>query len=824
MNTLSFEELLALPEAELTSLKEKAGKNNPDAQCTMALRLIYGQKTAPDFKRAIPYLEAASEQGSSLAMLLLGFCNEFSADEKSYGKCVSDTISCYSRGYDLWNGIENKADSLSVEIGAWWLANAPKLRKQISEIINIKDFCVFADNCFWFDWSDQTRKKVNVLLLKLASSVKGVESVLSGDAVSGESDKDGALLYQLQDTLLMPLEVIKAVAGRDALYSHLTGLGYSVPKHSRYLDRAMGRCLIDDDDKSDNDFIISGLKIIAGLGNNPQWAFRTGLWYEYDPESKDLVEACRWYEKAGKQLGYAAKALARVKAKDEYKLIVDPSYGTAADCIRIAQSYSSNLELANIWNIRAALRGDVSAVRKLEQTCTINEDEDVKITTQYETILEEVGIVKSTTASWAAKVKLDQEQCFEEMAQRAKDAEAACKRAEEERALAAEKERISKLTPSRKFEEGKQLIKGKDYDKGIELIKMASGEGHADATIFLALGFKYGVGGVKRFSERSDEYFISFIRQADESHKDYPRAHYELALRTGRIDLLQKAAELGYVDALSTLAFGYDFGNGFGSGYFPKDEILALKYYEAFVSKGDKSHSDYKIALYNMGQMYYFGTHGVSVDKEKAISYYKQSAELGYSKAKDRLNAIEVENKKLIEEMEEEARKQIKAIEDAAKAAENRKKSKKRQVVYFVLASLTYLFFTIKAGVASHPFWVLFWGVVYTFYCLVWGGGFGQYLEQKKRNPYWFVALIPVSITSIYFIVRALELAHPFWVWLWIVIYVVSVAIDLTFYYVDSDASSNNTVREPLPKTKWQQRLEEAQKMQEQMMSHQKRK
>ena len=772
MNTLSFEELLALPEAELTSLKEKAGKNNPDAQCAMALHLIYGQKAVPDFKRAIPYLEAASEQGSALAMLLLGFCNEFSADEKSYGKCVSDAISCYSRGYDLWNGIENKADSLSVEIGAWWLANAPKLRKQISEIINIKDFCVFADNCFWFDWSDQTRKKVNDLLLKLASSVKGVESVLSGDAVSGESEKDGALLYQLQDTLLMPLEVIKAVAGRDALYSHLTGLGYSVPKHSRYLDRAMGRCLIDDDDKSDNDFIISGLKIIAGLGNDPQWAFRTGLWYEYDPESKDLVEACRWYEKAGKQLGYAAKALARVKAKDEYKLIVDPSYGTAADCIRIAQSYSSNLELANIWNIRAALRGDVSAVRKLEQTCTLNEDEDVKITTQYETILEEVGIVKSTTASWVAKVKLDQEQCFEEMAQRAKEAEVARKRAEEERALAAEKERISKLTPSQKFEEGKQLIKGKDYDKGIELIKMASHDGLADASIFLAYGFEYGEGGVKKGSERSDKYFISFIRQADESHKDYPRAHYEFGLKAGLITPFEKAAELGYVDAMSKLAFGYDFGKDI----FPKDEKKALKYYKAFVSKGDKSYPDYKIALYNLGVIYSNGYNGVSVDKEKAISYYKKSAALGYEKAKDRLSEIEKEEKE-----------RLAAIERKKRQDEERKAENKKQFIFTILFLIVYLFFTIRAIHLSHPFWVLFWGVIgvfYYIYSILENGFFRKYII--------WMTLIPGSITGAYFIIRAVSLSHPFWMWFWIVLSALLLFFLLGLFFLISNNSSDD--------------------------------
>ena len=80
----------------------------------------------------------------------------------------------------------------------------------------------------------------------------------------------------------------------------------------------MGRCLIDDDDKNDNDYIISGLRIVAGLGNDPVWQFRTGLWYEYDPESKDLEEACRWYDKASGKMPYAVKAFTRIKAKEVY--------------------------------------------------------------------------------------------------------------------------------------------------------------------------------------------------------------------------------------------------------------------------------------------------------------------------------------------------------------------------------------------------------------------------------------------------------------------------------------------------------------------------
>ena len=365
----------------------------------------------------------------------------------------------------------------------------------------------------------------------------------------------------------------------------------------------------------------------------------------------------------------------------------------------------------------------------------------------------------------------------EEAAKKAKEAEVARKRAEEERALAAEKERISKLTPSRKFEEGKQLIKGKDYDKGIELIKMASGEGHADATIFLALGFKYGTGGVKRLSVRSDEYFSSFIRQADESHKDYPRAHYELALSTGRMDLLQKAAELGYVDALSTLAFGYDFGNGFGSGYFPKDEILALKYYEAFVSKGDKSHSDYKIALYNMGQMYYYGTHGVSIDEEKALSFYKKSAALGYENAKKRLSEIEKLEKEQLEALE------LKKRQDEARKAKDKKK-----FIIMILFLMVYLFFSIRAIHLSHPFWVLFWGVIGVFYCI-----YSILVNYYFRKYIIWMTLIPGTINGAFFIIRAINLSHPFWMWFWIVLSALLLFFLLRlFFFLTSNNSSDD--------------------------------
>ena len=394
------------------------------------------------------------------------------------------------------------------------------------------------------------------------------------------------------------------------------------------------------------------------------------------------------------------------------------------------------------------------------------------------------GPTREQIAAEAARKKAaeEAENRAREVEKKAKEAEAARKRAEKERALAAEKERISKLTPSKKFDEGKQLINGKDYDKGIDLIKMASQEGLAEASKYLAFGFEEGMNNIKKHDGQSLPFFLAFFKQSDQADIDLPRAYYKVGMIYQHfydeynlskdirkaIQYYEKAAELGCVDALSKLAFGYDYGK---TG-FPKDENKSVQYYLAFVSKADKTHPNYTEALYNLGQFYYLGTHGVDIDKEAGKSYYRKAFLRGHKDAGIRLIHIDEEEK----------------------AIANKELNRIKQIIIFIVASIAYLFFTIKATAILHtfwvfvssPFWVLLLGVIYTFFCLVWGGNYEDYM-RKKRNPFWLVALIPASITCLYFIVRSWELEHPFWMWFWMVTYIVLVAVEVFFYFLDKN-------------------------------------
>lgn len=767
---LSYEELMAISANEMSSIKNKAGERE---QCLYAFGLLFGQQDKPNFKGALPYLETASKNGSAIATLVLGLYYELSLGGVSNEDGVSLAISYYSKGYDIWNSISIDSKAASANgLEKWFASHFPKLRKQIVEIISIKDLCVYANDSFRFDWTEQTRKKLASLLPNLSISLHELEGFLNKQNATGDSDAEGELLFQAQDLLIMPAEVIKAAAGRDILLSFLVQNGYPAPKHTELLDRAMGRCLIDDDDKSDNDYIISGLRIVSGLSNDPIWQFRTGLWYEYDPESKDLDEAIHWYEKASPKLDLAVKGLSRIKAKEEYKLIHDPGFGNAEDCVKIAQGYHANMELSNAWNIRAAIRGDVSAMRKLEQMIEFSENKESEASSLNETIKKEIEKLALTESTWVSSIKVAQNKCMEIIAKKAKDAADAKKRAEEARRKAeeerirkekeeAEKERIRKLTPKQKFEEGKQLINGIDYAKGVELIKMASAEGLSDASKFLAFGFDYGEGGIIKKQNDAEKYYLLFLKQAKEQDADIPRVNYEIgrlyqsAEKKAFISYYEKAAELGHVKAMCELAFGYDFGN---TG-FPKDEKKALKYYLDFGKKGDKSYNDYKIALYNLGQMFFYGTHGAEIDKEKAIPYYKESAKLGYKKAQERLDEIDAEEKRLLEYAELDRIK--------------RQEAARKNYIFFSAFSLLYLFFTIKAIVLLHPFWVLFWGVL----CIVAYFLFSA-IPTHSRWPYYSM-MFPAAIMSVYFIIRANSLDHPFWIWFWAIFFCIIAALSI---------------------------------------------
>ncbi len=249
-------------------------------------------------------------------------------------------------------------------------------------------------------------------------------------------------------------------------------------------------------------------------------------------------------------------------------------------------------------------------------------------------------------AEEAARKKAEEEakrkRLEEEAARKKAEEEAEKKRKAEEAARKkAEEERVKKMTPSQKFKEGKKILED-DYDWGLEVIKIASNEGLAEASKFLAFGFAGGENGIKKQESLAYDYFLAFLKQADNNDKDLGKVYFKLGYgyQYGEfgasknfeksVKYYEQAAKLGYVEALAELAFGYDDGDG----CFPKDEEKALKYYLEFAAKGNETYASYKVVLFILGTIYFFELNGVERDKQKAFSYYKKSAELGYQRAK----------------------------------------------------------------------------------------------------------------------------------------------------------------------------------------------
>ena len=334
-----------------------------------------------------------------------------------------------------------------------------------------------------------------------------------------------------------------------------------------------------------------------------------------------------------------------------------------------------------------------------------------------------------------------------EEAERKRQAEEAerKRKAEEAARKKAEEERIQKMTPKQKFEEGKKLLK-QDYDWGLEVIKMASKEGLAEASKFLAFGFADGDNGIEEEEDLALDYFLAFLKQADKDDKDIAKVNYKLGYSyqygsngapedfKKAVKYYEQATKLRDVESLRNLAFGYDFGQG----CFPKDGEKALQYYLKFVDKGDETYDDYEKALYNLGVIHKEGLYGAEKDQKKAISYYKKSAELGYKKAKDRIKEIEEEEKKRLQEIANREREE-------AEQKELRRKRIRRWSIF----SLVYFFIAIYDIVVLQDGGIAFcYGLIYL--CFYWANHF-RFKEDKykaKRVSY-LVPLLPVTMTTL---------------------------------------------------------------------------
>ena len=478
MIDFSIRDIIGLSIEDIKALNAKAEKGDPLAQTGLAFYLMLNNRTKFDMKlqenwseEAIRLYGLAADQHEALATLMLGLFYEFGykVSNVSYAKAIS----FYAKGYDYLQGISNAVKKSTKKPTLENLSNQfPVLRNRVNAMISIRGLCTFSDGTFQFDFSEDIQKQLTTLLPDLSANIaefgRNVQNL-----VSENNDDEAKFLYLYQDLLLMPTEIVKAAAGRDYLCSFLRDNimtawpdEYKFVPANNYLDWAMGRCLIDDDDSEDNDFIISGLRIIAGHDADPLWQYRIGLWYEYDPESRDLGEALLWYRKSD-SMESAAKAIERIRKKKEYSLFNHPELGSAEDCVKIAQGYHQNKELANEWNLEAAVRGDESAIRRIEQLVPLQEF-DTDFTALYDVLKHEsnadtafilfllkakMSVIEEEDALEARRKK----EAEEEEARRKKEQEEADRRKKEEQeAIALQKK---KEREEAKLERKKELLK-----------------------------------------------------------------------------------------------------------------------------------------------------------------------------------------------------------------------------------------------------------------------------------------------------------------------------------------------------------------------------
>lgn len=363
MFIITLDELRSLSKEQISILKEDADKGDVLSQCKLSLYLLFHQVPQESKSFLLHYLNAAADRSESLANLLLGYIHEHAIGvPKNYSKAVES----YSKAYDGIILTDNSSINNFLDIrhkrGAEECYKA--LINQIDRLITTKGLCSYKNREFVFDWTKGVRDVVAESLPSLNQAISNLNAL---SLESSEEDYPGRWEYRIQDKLYMPIEILKAVAARDYLEKYLTDCGYAILPQDRYFNNALGRCLIDDDDAYDNDYIIGGILLFAGHDSSSIWQYRAGLWYEHNDESLDSNAAAYWYEKAQKDMPSATDALKRVKGSVQFNILKNEKIGGVEDCQLLLDRTSKNRHGSITWLIEGACRGDESAVLRLEQ-------------------------------------------------------------------------------------------------------------------------------------------------------------------------------------------------------------------------------------------------------------------------------------------------------------------------------------------------------------------------------------------------------------------------------------------------------------------------
>jgi hypothetical protein len=273
-------------------LTSAAISGNIVSQFNLGICHLYGQCTEVDYDAAYEWFTKAAQQGNKQSGLFLGYFNELGLGRtsnyanaisyyKSFSPSISEidktSISEQAKRLDE-NTLINKMESIS-----------QKADKLVDAIVRIKHFCIFypKDGSYKFKWNDDTREELKKLLGEYNPLVEEYKVYLDAYHPTSNEAKLGYLTYVYEDKLSLVYDVCNALYGRETLFKYINKVDLPVIEKEPDFEYAIGRCLIDDN-QSDNDKTISGICIIAGHDENSYWQNKVRLWYDNNPENRDI--------------------------------------------------------------------------------------------------------------------------------------------------------------------------------------------------------------------------------------------------------------------------------------------------------------------------------------------------------------------------------------------------------------------------------------------------------------------------------------------------------------------------------------------------------
>ena len=363
MQNITLKELFMSAE-ELSALESEVAAGNFDAQFKLLLYYIYGPTPALA-NEIFKQVTQLCENGNPMALAYAGFLYEHALGvKKDYCKAVE----YYSKAYDAGSAPAATKRTVSApkteaELGKMYSA----ICKEISRIVNLPAFCVFEKDAYHITLNQKSIKVYEATMPALISQIDEFQASLES-AMPGMSEEDAAQWeYRLQDTVLVPLEIFKKILFRYFLRYYLESNDFVCISEDEYFSNAIGRCIVDDDETDDNDYIIGGLLQMAGHDESPLWQYRVGLWFENSDRNLEPLTAADWYAKAQGKLPAAKAALKRVKTSQSYQILQGRGNGTVKECQELSNRTSVNPQNSILWLVESAIRGDETALMRLEQ-------------------------------------------------------------------------------------------------------------------------------------------------------------------------------------------------------------------------------------------------------------------------------------------------------------------------------------------------------------------------------------------------------------------------------------------------------------------------